>query len=43
MRKGNKQNAMLNGEYAFHVRRFGKKLTAKKRRQQSKKLANEKI
>lgn len=32
MRKGNKQNSGLNEQWASHVRRFLKKLTAHKRR-----------
>ena len=31
-RVGHKENSFLNGEYAGHVRRFGKKITAKIRR-----------
>ena len=34
---GNKQNSILNGEWAFHVRRKWKRLTSKKRRLASKK------
>ena len=33
IKPGNKQNSFLNREYAAHVRRFRKKLTAKRRRQ----------
>ncbi len=32
IRVGNKQNAAINGEYAGHVRKVGKKITAGKRR-----------
>lgn len=38
MRKGNKQNAALNGEWAKHVRKDGKKITSGKRRMESKEL-----
>ena len=36
IRVGNKKNAVLNGEWGGHVRRFGKKLTAGYRRNESK-------
>jgi hypothetical protein len=32
IRKGNKQNAFLNGEWAAHMRADGKKFTARIRR-----------
>ena len=32
LRVGHKENSFLNGEYAGHVRRLGKKWTARKRR-----------
>ena len=32
MRKGNKANACINGEWAKHVRRWGKKKTSSIRR-----------
>jgi len=32
LRVGHKENSFLNGEWAGHVRKWGKKLTAKKRR-----------
>jgi hypothetical protein len=32
LRPGNKQNALINGEWGRHIRRFGKKRTAGKRR-----------
>ena len=35
---GNKQNSVLNGEWAGHVRRAWKKLTQKLRRNESKKI-----
>lgn len=38
IRVGNKQNAALNGEYAGHVRKDGKKITSGKRRTQDKKI-----
>lgn len=41
IRIGNKQNAFLNGEYAGHVRRFLKRLTARMRRNQGKRLIRE--
>lgn len=33
VRPGNKLNSFLNGEWAKHVRGFGKRLTSKRRRQ----------
>lgn len=36
MRKGNKQNAGLNGEWGFHMRKFRKKITATIRRTKQK-------
>jgi len=41
MRKGNKQNAGLNREWAKHVRKWGKKFTASIRRMRSKKIIRE--
>lgn len=38
MRQGNKANAILNGEWAKHVRRWGKKATSKIRRTVDKKI-----
>jgi hypothetical protein len=32
IRVGNKKNSIINGEWAGHIRKFGKKLTAGKRR-----------
>jgi hypothetical protein len=32
IRVGNKQNSIINGEWAGHVKAFGKKLTSGKRR-----------
>ena len=37
-RVGHKENSFLNGEWAGHVRRFGKKWTAKIRRNADKKI-----
>ena len=38
IRVGNKQNSFLNGEWAGHVRKWGKKFTSKIRRNVSKEL-----
>lgn len=35
--QGNSNNAKLNGEWAQHVRPFGKRITSKARRQDAKK------
>lgn len=43
VRKGNKQNSFLNGEWAKHVRRWGKKFTSGIRRQESKKITRQEI
>lgn len=43
MRKGNKQNSFLNGEWAKHVRRWGKKFTSGIRRQESKKVLRDEL
>jgi hypothetical protein len=43
MRKGNKQNAFLNGEWAAHMRKWGKFMTAKIRRNVDKKVIREEI
>ena len=43
MRKGNKQNALLNGEWAKHMRRWGKFFTAKIRRNVDKKVIREEV
>jgi len=43
MRKGNKQNAFLNGEWAKHMRKWGKFFTAKARRTVDKKVIREEI
>jgi hypothetical protein len=38
IRVGNKQNSFLNGEWAGHVRKWGKKFTSGIRRAVSKKI-----
>lgn len=38
LRVGHKENSFLNGEWAGHVRAWGKKFTAKKRRNVDKKV-----
>ena len=38
VRVGNKQNSFLNREWAVHVRRWGKKFTASKRRATARRL-----
>ena len=38
MKKGNKDNSVLNGEWATHVRKWGKKLTSSLRRIRDKKI-----
>lgn len=38
IRPGNKANSALNGEWALHVRRWGKKFTARYRRQVDKQI-----
>jgi len=38
LRVGHKENSFLNGEWAGHVRKFGKKWTAKIRRNVDKKV-----
>lgn len=43
MRKGNKQNAGLNGEWASHMRRWGKFFTAKLRRTVDKKIIKKEV
>ena len=37
LRVGNKQNSILNGEWAGHIRAWGKRYTAKRRRQKAQK------
>jgi hypothetical protein len=41
MKPGNKQNALLNGEWAKHVRNWGKKITSGKRRMRDQELIRE--
>jgi hypothetical protein len=38
IRIGNKQNSILNGEWAGHVRRFMKRITSGKRRMEDKEI-----
>lgn len=38
IRVGNKQNSIINGEWAGHVRKVGKKITSGKRRIIDKKI-----
>lgn len=38
IRPGNKKNSFLNGEWAKHVRKWGKKFTSSLRRQEDKKI-----
>lgn len=40
---GNAENSKLNGEWAKHVRRWGKKFTSGKRRMNDKKIIEYKI
>lgn len=43
IRKGNKQNSFLNGEWAFHVKKAFKKFTSGFRRQQDKKIIRKEL
>jgi hypothetical protein len=43
MRKGNKANSILNGEWAAHMRKWGKSVTAKIRRNVDKKIIREEV
>ena len=43
IRKGNKQNAILNGEWAALMRKWGKFFTAKIRRNVDKKVIREEV
>lgn len=43
IRVGNKQNAYFNGEYAGHVRKWGKKFTQKARRSFEKELIRKEV
>lgn len=40
IRKGNKENALLNGEWGKHVRKWMKKFTSSVRRTKNKKILN---
>lgn len=43
LRVGNKENSFLNGEWAGHVRNWGKKFTAKIRRNMDKKIIRKEL
>jgi len=43
LRVGHKENSFLNGEWAGHVRKWGKKFTAKIRRNVDKKVIREEV
>jgi len=43
IRVGNKQNSFLNGEWCGHMRRYGKFLTAKIRRNVDKKVIRQEL
>ena len=43
LRVGNKQNSFLNGEWAGHVRGWGKRFTAKIRRTVDKKVIRQEL
>ena len=43
IRVGNKQNSLINGEWAGHVRGFWKRLTSSKRRMIDKKIIRQEI
>ena len=43
IRVGNKQNSYLNGEWAAHVRKYFKKVTASKRRLLDKKIIRDEL
>jgi hypothetical protein len=43
IRVGNKQNSILNGEWAGHGRKHGKSLAASRRRQQDKEIIKEEL
>lgn len=43
LRVGNKQNSFLNGEWAKHMRRGGKRFTSKIRRMFDKKVIREEL
>ena len=43
LRVGNKQNSILNGEWAKHMRKWGKYFTAKARRNVDKKVIRQEL
>jgi hypothetical protein len=43
IRVGNKQNSFLNGEWAGHVRAWGKRFTAKMRRNVDKRVIKKEL
>lgn len=43
MRKGNKQNSLLNGEWASHVKKKVKKLTSRLRRLNDQKIIRDEL
>ena len=43
LRVGNKKNSFLNGEWAGHVRAWGKKFTARLRRAEDKKIIRQEV
>ena len=43
IRVGNKQNSFLNGEWKFHVRKWGKKFTSGVRRAVSKEIVRNEL
>lgn len=43
IRKGNSENAKLNGEWGKHVRADGKKITSGKRRMANKEIIREEL
>lgn len=43
LRTGNKENSHLNGEWGHHVRKFMKRFTSKRRRNEGKKMINKNL
>lgn len=43
LRVGNKQNSILNGEWAMHMKSIGKRITSKIRRMFDKKVIREEL
>jgi hypothetical protein len=43
LRVGNKENSFLNGEWAGHVRKWGKRFTAKIRRNMDKNIIRKEL